>query len=877
MTRRTGLFLGVALELVGALAAPAFAGGRTDLTWLPCNARRFPKGQSIITFPLAPGLDGVVRSPMVLLGLYAPVTDPNAKQPPAVFSATVKMKVGERVLTPWTVFQKTGTAYVLSVETQEAGPKFKEAEPGVEVTFDVENNSGGEVFVWAMASPDPLLLGKSLDGPLEQFRDQASDPFLKSLLSGLVEQFAGHREPAKKLFNEACKSPDERIADAARRSRRMMMVLDRTSDEVRKASFAERYRWALYYMACGFYQLALSEFDGAVELDRTYGPAWFHLGELMERCNYKRDMVDHQMLQAAKNADVLDPTVWNVLVTFVRKRTVEVEENGTKTTRTLTLSDDEIKHFKDSWVAVQKTIVGATRGLLEPRAAFYVIEDTGKRKLTTYGDGVVAPAEDLLEVRGWFDSVISVRPHLPNEGNRTAGGDVGPKGAVVSDVAIGADWQDLLEVVLRQFEWSILVGERATDQPFVDGAVGCGIMPIRSRGFGLRAFMRYCLTPAIFRHVKAVPTVEPAGARKRSPTTRAAEEAAATEPVYLRYWRVWGPQPAAASGPAPIADATSAGRLVLDSATPFIDLRGVLKESGSQSANAICWVKSPDRRHVQMWLGRNGPLHVWVNGLTAYEGRYPLAGRYGHDDRVDIIPSAATLEAGWNRLEVASQSDGPNGWGFSVRMTQFDGTPVNDLRFSTHVPDAGLAPAVAPPQPGNWFNWLICQPAYHELTPRLSAADLAKLTGLREVALRGSVAGAGGFFAIDVAGRAESPSYHKAPASGSTEVRDTRLNNVLDWTREDTCAIRFEKDGVARDLLFMKPEAVEPYLTLLREPPSAASIFGSLVPANRVVGYVLVPSERPSGRVLIVADVQLSADKDPWPLDEEDLLDPRLK
>src|SRR5262249_47666089 len=152
-------------------------------------------------------------------------------------------------------------------------------------------------------------------------------------------------------------------------------------------------------------------------------------------------------------------------------------------------------------------------------------------------------------------------------------------------------------------------------------------------------------------------------------------------------------------------------------------------------------------------------------------------------------------------------------------------------------------------------------------------------TGLRGLRVTGEVSGADGMIALRIPGHPEGPEYRDVSSTwDSTRDRDVRLNNVMDWAREDTLAVRFQRDGHTHDLLILKPEACEAFLTLLKEPAEQAkTIFGQLAPANRILGYLPVPAEDGSTRSLIVADVLLSGEGQAWPIDEEELMEPAQK
>lgn len=892
--RRSGWWFGGLLTVVLGTAVPTIGASRAELTWLPRGGVRLSPQTTTQTFRLPRDYAGVIREPVVLLAAYVP--DPHVTpvptQPttsgPVEGQARLKMKIGENELPEWIV-GKTGSAYVINVATIEKNPKY--AEELLEIHFDAVMYPG-EVYLYCVGSPDPLVVSDSLDGPLSLFAEKADDKDAKTYFEGLIAQFAGKREDARKKFSETANSSNERIGMFARRGLRLLKTIERVDRN--KEGFASRYRWGLFLQQCGFFQAALEDFKACVEKDRLSGSSAYRLGEVMDSAGGNLADVVEYCDRAGLATEVRDPTTWNVLVTFLRKRTVQVERDGKLVTEELKISDADVQRLKDQWIAVEKLVYGASRGTLRLNTSFYSIPDEKNRKFVKYDGWLTGPAEGIVEQRGWFDAVISIRPHVAGERDETGGGDVGPKGAALSDIGMDADWQRLFRHFYHQLDWTLIVGECGPGAPMTDESVGCGVAPIPTAGFGLRAAMRYYMTPAMFRHAKVVPTVHPPASFRRKPltTTQAVEDEPEAPKTYLRYWRVFGPVKIGEAFPASgepashvldsVATSQSDANRVIDSTTDFIDLRKELGADGWSVARAVCWVWSPELQHVQMWIGQNDRAAVWVNGRCVHHGRYASICNYADSNQVDQVASFATLDAGWNRIEVAIEgwpAPKNKGWGFSIRLATFDGGPVTGLRYSVIEPTAGLAATYVAPETGYYYSWGRVESAFHELLPQLSDADLEKLTALRGIRVRGKVEGAKGMVALEVPGRKESAEYRLVPAKWDvSKDRDVRLNNLLDWAREDTLAIRYQRDGHPHDLLIMKPEAGEAYLTLLKEPAEEAkAIFGQLAPANRVVGYLPVPAEGGSSRSMIVADVLISPEGQAWPVDEEDLMEPEQK
>jgi hypothetical protein len=306
----------------------------------------------------------------------------------------------------------------------------------------------------------------------------------------------------------------------------------------------------------------------------------------------------------------------------------------------------------------------------------------------------------------------------------------------------------------------------------------------------------------MYRHAKIVPTVRP------TTTTRPT-----AEPTYARYWRFTPPLPIDDPWPsdgfarphvtdpwpttAPVG-ADPSDTHVIDSETDFVDLMAALGDRGWSRARGVCWIYSPALQHVQLWLGHNDAMAVWVNGRCVHRGRYAAIAKYLDSRQVDMVPSAASLERGWNRVEVVVESwPSPynTGWGFSMRLTTFDGRPVPGLRFSVTQPAAGLAPDYAAPEPGYRYRWESVEPAFHELLPNLSASDLSRLTGLRGLEIRGGVEGADGMVAIHVPRREEGPAYRAVPRDWDP-ARDADTRGPLRTGRPDAGPAHPQARGV---------------------------------------------------------------------------------
>jgi hypothetical protein len=149
-----------------------------------------------------------------------------------------------------------------------------------------------------------------------------------------------------------------------------------------------------------------------------------------------------------------------------------------------------------------------------------------------------------------------------------------------------------------------------------------------------------------------------------------------------------------------------------------------------------------------------------------------------------------------------------------------------------------------------------------ELTPRLTAADLAKITGIQGIGI------AEHRFHLTLPQGAQ-------PGQGSrytTEMsdKDVELNNYLNWDCEAAAALRYTKDGKARDLVLVRPEYYDEFTSLLSEPAAGKP---AQPPGERVLGCIYIPecnypTTGGSGRTVIVIDAAIGD----YPADDLELV-----
>jgi len=270
-----------------------------------------------------------------------------------------------------------------------------------------------------------------------------------------------------------------------------------------------------------------------------------------------------------------------------------------------------------------------------------------------------------------------------------------------------------------------------------------------------------------------------------------------------------------------------------------------------------------------MWLGRAGPLAVTINGERVYESRLPLGGKYENSNIPDAVAAAAFLGKGWNEIQLVTEAanQGKN-WGFSLRFSQWDNSSVPGLACVHRRPEKDIVPPYQAPPVGEYYKWQHVRGDFTRRLPRLSEADLRKITGVNGLTLAGHIEGGSGYIAVT---GVEGPVVRQPPSTWQPEKdRDVVFNNLMDWEREACAAIRYQKNNEPRDLLFVKPEALPAYMNLTTESPAAAGRFVDKPLEERLLGYVSIPAGAGTRNVFVLD--ALLGDQKGWPTDEEDLM-----
>ncbi len=145
----------------------------------------------------------------------------------------------------------------------------------------------------------------------------------------------------------------------------------------------------------------------------------------------------------------------------------------------------------------------------------------------------------------------------------------------------------------------------------------------------------------------------------------------------------------------------------------WLGLRGL----GARSATAALWLHAEAATGAQLRLGNTGPVEVRHDDRVISRLTERVPRRDGHE-------LALSLPAGWSRLELALESDGPP-WGFYARVTDRRGEEPAGVTASLSGPGALAVDTAA--LPAGFASWPYVELANRRPEPR--AAPLRLLAG----------------------------------------------------------------------------------------------------------------------------------------------------
>lgn len=846
-----------AVAILLSAASSLTAAPRSDMAPMPLGTARLNKGTQQVTYRLPSDVNGPLDQGVLIWGIRPRRPAPPPKNAAEIVNPVnpgrapcdLTVNINGQDLPKWTLADKM-TGFVLHPKLlKDKNAQFDKAVVGMTLTLDGEPD-GADFHLTSL--PELGLLHGDYSGPLADLPKSCKDEDARKYFEGLALEVSGDYPAALKCYDGLARCKNETIARFARRGRRLMKYQMRPYKI--SGNFGEHMRWGLFAQQCGFHGIGKIEFDECRILLPDDIGAQIHAAEATEHVGAPfLDVQDYlmraingavtrfrQMHAAGDDTSLFESTEWNLLVVILRNREYMENQGGAPVKATRSLKAGEITQIKNLLILACRMIQGATEGRIAIVPTTFEIDDASQFPYVNYGDAT-GPGASVIEERGWFDGMISVRPRIPEEQGRkavTIGGELGPKGVGLSDVFEDADIYELTHALYSQLAFAAARNEAGPGLPTGEALLSAGHQPIPNLGYACRAALRYYLTPTMIRQLRT------------SLLTHRDD--------FVRFWSI-----RTEGKPA----------TVVESPTTFVDVARTIQRTGASRAMAECWVFSPKNQDVTMAIGQSRTVGAKVNGRAVREGRLGAPDSPAANGGVDSVLAGATLKTGWNHVELTVESPAASGrWGFSLSLRDVRGKPLKGLAFVAQRPSEGVVSPAASPSAGPHYNWGDVYLDYTHQLPMLDAAGLRKLTDVADLTLTGKVEGALGYFSVDTATPQKATAYRASPAAWAGTDKDETLNNVMDWKREACASFRYMKDGKARDLLFLKPEAIQAYLTLLEESSDAASVFGDTVAAERILGYCLVPAG-PIRRPLLVVETLLG-DQNGWPVDEEDLLEP---
>lgn len=729
----------------------------------------------------------------------------------------------------------------------------------VEIPKNVKRSPGFSYRFFATDDADKL--GKPLAGDMGNL--SPTDP-LKSYKQGLVLLFSGQPQLAAEILRKS--ASNQAKPDVARLYRRLARWAEGETAYKRIKTGPGFYRLGQYAMVIGAYDLAEKSFKKATEIMPANADAWYMYADAL---SYKSSDLGDEMERIApyyrKAADLYPRENSNTFRTFFGLfRNLRVRDgNGT---RVIHMTDEQIEHVKKNWEWCSAIMESASRGSLRMVNTYKIIDE--EYDSTNDWDprpfmGIIQPGttETFIKMTGWGASDC-------------CGMDTGPDRSAFINLGI-REWDVMLHEWNHSLDWAMIADELGIGVPETHSSDWCGFQPISSMGMGHHSCNRYYMTPGMYRIVRG------------------------TDPITTKHvdvWQVSGPyilqadiadpkkiDEAYAKGLAEklaALDYRTAGKpFVLARATNgYVDLKALWPESNqNSSAFAKTYIYSPKDQKVRMWLGFDSNARIWLNGKMVYKGIYWSTCQFYGRKMVDQVAAALNLKKGWNEfiMQVTGRQQGPDWqtgeqlagtWGFSVRFCDIKNQEVPGLVWQATKPEGFTVPTDPAFNPRNpkTFKWSEVADDYTTLLPQLTIEDLRSLTGYPYLTATNEV-----LFGFSPIPKGGLPYPWMVNAS---DPKSIRLDNQLNWffSPKELCAtLRYRRDGKQRDLLFIRPEGYEAFLSLLpvfRE----AEKLGIKSHSNQIIGYFTVPRpDSPHGRIMLVVDTALP---EKLPTDEEDLL-----
>ncbi len=743
------------------------------------------------------------------------------------------------------VRQLQGSRKLPTLKVTVAGKDIGPAWSGLCLVIPAKDFEGMEEVPITLSAPTACKFYLTRD-----FRDlspaQVSDYFRI-----LNAQFAGNwKEMLKTSELLAVRNADNALGRLARLKARYARYRMKSQDK--KISARGRYLLGMYCMENGFWEDAVREFELATKLDPKDADSWYMLADaLAYRDGDSGDRVEKLIPLYRRSAELRrrQPNCWNIYVGIFRRMWVEADDgNGGRTKKLLEMSEENVERIKREWGWTTDILWAASRGSMKFNNKIVVHEEEF--------DNTDPHAFDMLWKPGEQDVFMKFYEGGPAD---AMGHDCGPNRTAIVNIGTWCGWEVYLHEWNHTLDWSMITSENGKGVPVTHSSDWCGFQPIPSMGRGHASCNHYYMTPGMFLSVKG------SEAKRHGYNTK---------------WLIYGPYECEPNKglETPFIDETSTKFSESKTSTSettvkddWIDLKKLLKPSSDAVvAYAGAYVYSPTRQKVRMWLGMNDGIRVWLNGRLVHKGLYKSIAIWEEANEPDQVVPTILLQKGWNSVLVKVENlprtredlerlgVKENGWGFSLRLSGLRNEELPGIKWSV-VPPANWTPSKVTPDPSEHklYRWEEVRDDYTTLLPCFSNKDLEGYTGLKNLHISKECL-------ITCEG-----AQNKHNWVGAYDENDRTLNNLLNWRFESAAVLRYtNKQNQLRDLVFLRPEAYETYISLMRTDPSS----GIKRHEERVLGYVLVfgLEDHPNGRVMLVLDTYVGKE---LPAEDKDLLD----
>jgi hypothetical protein len=775
----------------------------------------------------------------------------------------------------------------------------------------------------AFATRDWDVLGDDLAADIAASAKKATGA-KADYLAGVLAEGMHDWSAALAAFTKAAVADDKELARLARVAvrratlrvaRAAAAAKDSPGDQARP-NFDAHYTLGVLAGTWGCWDDALAEMKLATLANPTHPDATYRLAEAMEYCRMPiaewAPLFERSGMLAESEAVLHGKAPANIEDVLIAVHLDPIKDICG------TFSQGSMEALQRDWRYTEQQLYGASRGAWKMRTTFMIC-GSDAMPWVLQPSGHIMPKDAAVPITGMYDYSVLTAEYGSSD---ACGADCGPNGCGEADIGPTRGWEVLMHEWNHEFDWVCVMGEQVPGYAPTHDSDNCGKQPIVSMGCGHRSSMHYYMNRAQYRrHEAADPVVPEAFVDKWSvspvltpptppdmapealakwladnkymPADRAtnlkkewegqkkAEADRVAKPAVLPMewpmppvpdWpgyvaKQWDAVPVLNTVTSPDEAKIGAGEPVtgwkaVAGANNYVDLGKALTGAPSKAvAYARTFVYSPVDQEVRIWIGYNDDAAVWLNGRKIHRGAYYQCAKWEDMNRPYELAQSGRLMKGWNCLAFKVERGGGN-WGFSAHIVDTDNRAVSGLKSAAELPAGEKCNSYKAPEVGKYYTWADVRDDFMELTPRLTADDLAKLTGVK-LGL-----GATRFLLTLPEGT--------QPAAGSRYIAkqsdtDIEFNNYLNWDCEAAAAIRYVKDGKPHDLLLVRPEYYEEFARLLKEPAAGKPAQ----PAGaRVLGHIYIPScdypttgER-AGRTVLVFDASLGE----YPADDMDLI-----